>query len=128
MGLDWKRFVVAVNDQDEMIGCGQLKPHGQDVLELASIAVYPEHQGKGVARAQSSSICLQDSPRPLVSHVRIRQWTSLREVWFSRNSLRRNAALFSAHQQTGWAGHHAGAARRTPAYNEVAVKLRKCKT
>jgi N-acetylglutamate synthase-like GNAT family acetyltransferase len=51
MGLDWKRFVVAVNDRDEMIGCGQLKPHGQDVLELASIAVYPEHQGKGVARA-----------------------------------------------------------------------------
>jgi N-acetylglutamate synthase-like GNAT family acetyltransferase len=64
MGLDWKRFVVAVNDQDEMIGCGQLKPHGQDVLELASIAVYPEHQGKGVARAIIEDL-LRDSPRPL---------------------------------------------------------------
>lgn len=64
MGLDWKRFVVAVNDQDEMIGCGQLKPHGQEVLELASIAVYPEHQGKGVARAIIEYL-LQDSPRPL---------------------------------------------------------------
>lgn len=63
-GLDWKRFVVAVNDRDEMIGCGQLKPHGQDVLELASIAVYPEHQGKGIARAIIEHL-LKDSPRPL---------------------------------------------------------------
>ena len=64
MGLDWKRFVVAVNDQDEMIGCGQLKPHGQDILELASIAVYPEHQRKGVARLIIEHL-LKDSPRPL---------------------------------------------------------------
>jgi N-acetylglutamate synthase-like GNAT family acetyltransferase len=64
MGLDWKRFVVAVNDQDEMIGCGQLKPHGQEVLELASIAVYPEHQGRGVARAIIEHL-LRDNPRPL---------------------------------------------------------------
>jgi len=63
-GLDWKRFVVAVNDRDEMIGCGQLKPHGQDVLELASIAVFPEHQGKGIARAIIEHL-LKDSPRPL---------------------------------------------------------------
>jgi N-acetylglutamate synthase-like GNAT family acetyltransferase len=64
MGLDWKRFVVAVNDQDEMIGCGQLKPHGPEILELASIAVYPDHQGKGVARAIIEYL-LKDSPRPI---------------------------------------------------------------
>ena len=64
MGLDWIRFVVAVDDQDEMIGCGQLKPHGTDVLELASIAVYPKHQGKGVARLIIEHL-LRDSPRPL---------------------------------------------------------------
>jgi amino-acid N-acetyltransferase len=64
MGLDWKRFVVAVNERDEMLGCGQIKPHGQDILELASIAVYPGHQGKGVARAIIEHL-LQDSPRPL---------------------------------------------------------------
>jgi N-acetylglutamate synthase-like GNAT family acetyltransferase len=63
-GLNWKRFVVAVNNRDEMIGCGQLKPHGHDILELASIAVYPEHQGKGVARAIIEHL-LKDSPRPL---------------------------------------------------------------
>ena len=64
MGLDWKRFVVAVNERDEMLGCCQLKPHGQEVLELASIAVYPEKQGRGIARAIIEYL-LKDSPRPL---------------------------------------------------------------
>jgi amino-acid N-acetyltransferase len=64
MGLDWKRFILAVNDRDEMIGCGQLKPHGKEILEMASIAVYPEHRGKGVARAVIEHL-LKDSPRPL---------------------------------------------------------------
>ena len=63
-GLDWTRFVVAVDDRDEMIGCGQLKPHGTGVLELASIAVMPEHRGKGIARAIIEHL-LHDSPRPL---------------------------------------------------------------
>ena len=47
-----------------MIGCGQIKPHSHDVLELASIAVHPEHQGRGVGRAIIEHL-LQDSPRPL---------------------------------------------------------------
>ena len=64
MGVDWKRFVVAVNDHDEMIGCGQLKPHGTDILELASIAVFPENRGKGIARAIIEHL-LRNSPRPL---------------------------------------------------------------
>ncbi|HSG42381.1 MAG TPA: GNAT family N-acetyltransferase [Anaerolineales bacterium] len=64
MGLDWKRFVVAVNEQDEIIGCGQLKPHGKEILELASIAVVPEHRRKGIARAVIEHL-LKDSPRPL---------------------------------------------------------------
>lgn len=64
MGLDWKRFVVAVNVRDEMLGCGQIKPHGAEIFELASLAVYPEHQGKGIARAIIEHL-LKDSPRPL---------------------------------------------------------------
>jgi N-acetylglutamate synthase-like GNAT family acetyltransferase len=64
MDLNWKHFIVAVNDQDEMIGCSQLKPHGRDILELASLAVYPEHRGKGVGRAMIEHL-LKHSPRPL---------------------------------------------------------------
>lgn len=64
MELDWKRFIVAVNDRDEMIGCGQIKPHGKDIFELASLAVYPEHQGKGVGRAIIEYL-INNSPRPL---------------------------------------------------------------
>lgn len=63
-GLDWRRFIVAVNARDEMLGCGQLKPHGEGILELASLAVYPEHRGKGVARAIVEHL-LAHSPRPL---------------------------------------------------------------
>ena len=64
MDLDWKRFVVAVNARDEVIGIGQLKPHGKDILELASIAVMPEYQGRGIARAIIEHL-LKDSLRPL---------------------------------------------------------------
>src|SRR5688572_4915488 len=48
-GLDWRRFVVAVNAEGEVISCGQLKPHGSDILELASIATKPEYERQGLA-------------------------------------------------------------------------------
>jgi len=64
MGVDWKRFTVAVNSQDEVIGIGQLKPHGREILELASIAVHPEYRSQGIARAIIEYL-LKDSPRPL---------------------------------------------------------------
>ena len=64
VGVDWKRFVVAVDSQEHIIGIGQLKPHGKDILELASIAVYPEFRGQGIARAIIEHL-LKDSPRPL---------------------------------------------------------------
>lgn len=64
MGIDWKRFVVAVNAQEQVLGIGQIKQHGGDVLELASIAVFPEYRGQGVARAIIEHL-VKDSPRPL---------------------------------------------------------------
>ena len=63
-GLDWKRFIVAVNTDGKIVGCGQLKPHGRDVLELASIGVLPEYRGLGVARAIIEEL-LKESHRPL---------------------------------------------------------------
>lgn len=64
MDLDWKRFVVAVDADDRIIGTGQIKPHGKEILELASIAVQPEFQGQGIARDIIEHL-LKDSPRPL---------------------------------------------------------------
>jgi N-acetylglutamate synthase-like GNAT family acetyltransferase len=66
MGLDWKRFIVAVDAQGQVIATGQIKPHGAkaDVHELASIAVTPESRGQGLARAIIDYL-LKDSPRPL---------------------------------------------------------------
>lgn len=51
IGLDWKRFVVAFSPEGELIGCGQIKPHGDGSQELASIAVSPGWRGRGAARA-----------------------------------------------------------------------------
>lgn len=48
-GLDWQRFVVAVDEQGQFIGCGQVKPHGPH-WELASIAVVKSWRKKGVAK------------------------------------------------------------------------------
>jgi N-acetylglutamate synthase-like GNAT family acetyltransferase len=66
MGLDWKRFIVAVDAEDQIIATGQIKPHGAhaDIHELASIAVVPEYRGQGLARAIIEYL-LKESPRPL---------------------------------------------------------------
>ena len=63
-GLDWKRFIVAVDVGGQVISCGQLKPHGADILELASIGTLPEYRGQGIARAIIEEL-LRESPRPL---------------------------------------------------------------
>lgn len=64
MGLDWKRFIVAIDAKDRIIATGQIKPHGRDIHELASIAVAPEYRGQGLARAVIEFL-LDNSPRPL---------------------------------------------------------------
>ena len=63
-GLDWRRFIVAVNAHGVVVGCGQVKPHGKDILELASIAVKPEYRGQGIAR-KIIEILLERTPRPM---------------------------------------------------------------
>ena len=64
MDLDWRRFIVAVDAGDRIIATGQVKPHGREIHELASIAVAPEYRGQGLARAIIEFL-LNDSPRPL---------------------------------------------------------------
>lgn len=62
--LDWRRFWVAVDSQERLLGCGQLKPHGDGSLELASIAVHPQYRGRGIAHAIVNQL-LNRASRPL---------------------------------------------------------------
>lgn len=50
-GLDWRRFILAVTPDGEIIGIGQIKIYRDQLQELASIGVRPEYQGEGVAHA-----------------------------------------------------------------------------
>ncbi len=47
--LDWQRFVVAVDQGADLIGCGQIKEHKDGSYELASIAVVEDWRNRGIA-------------------------------------------------------------------------------
>jgi amino-acid N-acetyltransferase len=47
-GLILKNFIVAADEKNQLIGCGQIKQHA-DVEELASLVVVKEWQGWGVS-------------------------------------------------------------------------------
>jgi N-acetylglutamate synthase-like GNAT family acetyltransferase len=64
MGLDWPRFIVAVTPEGKIIGCGQIKPHGNEVRELASIAVDDGYRRNGIARLIITSL-LSRTPPPI---------------------------------------------------------------
>ena len=64
MGLDWRRFLVAVDAGDRVIASGQIKPHRDGTRELASIATAPAWRGQGAASAIIQRL-LAENPRPL---------------------------------------------------------------
>ena len=72
VGLDWRRFTLAVGPDGGMIGCGQIKPHGDGSLELASIAVGQEFRGQGAARSIIVHLLAQETRRPLFLTCRAR--------------------------------------------------------
>ena len=49
MDLKWEHFLVAEDSEGIFLGCGQIKVHRGEVLELASIAVVPEARHQGIA-------------------------------------------------------------------------------
>ena len=72
IGLDWHRFLIAVTPENEMIGCGQIKPHTDGSRELASIAVQEQARGQGVARAIIEELLVREPTRPLYLMCRTR--------------------------------------------------------
>ena len=49
--IKWQRFLIAVDEADDMIGCGQIKPHRDGSHELASIAVKEAWREQGIGKA-----------------------------------------------------------------------------
>jgi N-acetylglutamate synthase-like GNAT family acetyltransferase len=61
-GLDWRRFILAVDPDGRMLGCGQVKPHHDGTRELASLAVSPEYRNHGIATAIMAHLMKENLP------------------------------------------------------------------
>jgi len=62
LGLKWRRFVVAVNENGVKIGCAQVKFHKDGSRELASVAVVPFYRHQGVAETMILEIIKDQKP------------------------------------------------------------------
>lgn len=62
MSLDWHHFTLAVDTNDLMLACAQIKPHGDGTRELASLAVLPAWRGQGLAGALIRHLQAQAAP------------------------------------------------------------------
>ena len=70
-GLNWRRFVVAVDERQRVIGCGQIKPHRDGSRELASIVVEPGRRLGGVGSAVITHLMTAGPPLWLVCRSRL---------------------------------------------------------
>ena len=61
-GLDWRHFILAVDENGELLGSGQIKPHRDGTKELASIAVQPEARQLGIASAIITHLLAENTP------------------------------------------------------------------
>lgn len=61
-GLDWRRFLIAVDEGGRLVGCAQVKVHRDESRELASVAVAEAWRGKGVARALVERLLSEAQP------------------------------------------------------------------
>jgi N-acetylglutamate synthase-like GNAT family acetyltransferase len=71
-GLDWRHFYIAESKQGKLMGCGQIKHHRDGSSELASIAVWKEYRGAGLARAIINKLLASTETRPLFLMCRTR--------------------------------------------------------
>ncbi|MHB0876296.1 MAG: GNAT family N-acetyltransferase [Anaerolineae bacterium] len=92
-GLDWRRFVVADGPDGAIIGCGQLRPHADGTLELASLATDTPYRRQGVARAIIERL-LAEGPRPLYTTCRKDLETFYNKSGFRRIDARQMPASY----------------------------------
>ena len=96
--LDWHRFLVVVTQENKLLGCGQIKPHYDASLELASIAVQEQARGHGVARAVIQELLLREKTRPLYFNVSSPVRIVVCKIWFPCDWLVGYATLLPTHQ------------------------------
>jgi N-acetylglutamate synthase-like GNAT family acetyltransferase len=71
-GLGWRHFLVAMSSEDRLLGCGQIKPHFDGSIELASIAVVEQARGQGIARTVITELLARETQRPIYLMCRAR--------------------------------------------------------
>jgi N-acetylglutamate synthase-like GNAT family acetyltransferase len=71
-GLDWRHFLVAMTQENSLLGCGQIKTHFDGSRELASVAVREQARGQGIARAIIEALLARQTNRPLFLMCRSR--------------------------------------------------------
>jgi amino-acid N-acetyltransferase len=82
MSLNWPNFIVAEED-DEIVGVGQVKAHGDGSRELASLVVVPARRGFGIGSEVIRTL--------LASHPGVLHLTCRRELqgYYERFGFRR---------------------------------------
>jgi N-acetylglutamate synthase-like GNAT family acetyltransferase len=64
-GLNWRRFLIAETPEGQFAGCGQIKPHPEGTLELASIAVREPYREHGLASRMIEQLLANEPFRPI---------------------------------------------------------------
>ena len=80
-GLNWRRFIVAETSDGQFVGCGQLKPHSDGTLELASLAVAPSARQQGLGSLIVHRL-MSDAPRPLYLTCRVQMGSFYQKFGF----------------------------------------------
>ena len=86
-GLKWDRFVLAV-DNEQIVGTGQIKPHGDGSLELASIAVIPSRQSQGIGSLVVNALIAQHGQRTTNTDLYL-MCRSVHESYYNRFGFQR---------------------------------------
>ena len=62
INVRWQNFQVAVEDDGRIAGVGQLRPHKDGSLELASLAVLPACQHRGIGSRLMQALMAERRP------------------------------------------------------------------
>ena len=60
--LNWRHFLLAVTDTEEIAGCVQIRPHRDGTRELASLVVAAPMRGRGLARRLIEAVRMGQQP------------------------------------------------------------------